>query len=101
MRVASTSARFARCIVSINLRNTVKKAAGKLLQSRYALPISITSRAEFQPLEFAPMIAKVVHFGTDDCHRLMVLRSAGYLVEDCACLEQLSGFLAGDAELDA
>jgi hypothetical protein len=47
------------------------------------------------------MIAKVVHFGTDDCHRLMVLRSAGYVVEDCASLVQLRAVLAGATEIEA
>ena len=35
------------------------------------------------------MPARVVHFGPDDCHRLTVLRSAGYTVEDCRSLLQL------------
>lgn len=35
------------------------------------------------------MPARVIHFGPDDCHRLMVLRSAGYTVEDCRSLVQL------------
>jgi hypothetical protein len=35
------------------------------------------------------MLARVIHFGPDDCHRLMVLRSAGYTVDDCRSLMQL------------
>jgi hypothetical protein len=39
------------------------------------------------------MFARVIHFGQDDCHRLMVLRSAGYLVKDCLSLNQLRAAL--------
>jgi hypothetical protein len=46
------------------------------------------------------MAARVIHFGPDDCHRLMVLQSAGYAVEDCLSLGQLRASLAGD-EADA
>jgi hypothetical protein len=42
------------------------------------------------------MAARVIHFGPDDCHRLMVLQSAGYVVEDCLSLGQLRASLAGD-----
>lgn len=47
------------------------------------------------------MPARVVHFGPDDCHRLMVLRSAGYTVEDCRSLLQLRDALADGASPDA
>lgn len=47
------------------------------------------------------MIARVIHFGTDDCHRLMVLRSAGYVVENCRSLVQLLACLADGAPADA
>ena len=47
------------------------------------------------------MIARVIHFGTDDCHRLMVLRSAGYAVENCGSLGQLRACLADDSAADA
>ena len=47
------------------------------------------------------MSARVVHFGPDDCHRLMVLESAGYTVEDCRCLGELRGALGGGAVVDA
>ena len=40
------------------------------------------------------MPARVIHFGPDDCHRLMVLESAGYVVGDCDCLAQLRKLLA-------
>jgi hypothetical protein len=39
------------------------------------------------------MAARVIHFGNDDCHRLMVLRSAGYAVNGCASLTQLRASL--------
>jgi hypothetical protein len=39
------------------------------------------------------MPARVIHFGPDDCHRLMVLRSAGYTVVDCQSLGQLRDIL--------
>jgi hypothetical protein len=29
---------------------------------------------------------RIIHFGADDCHRINVLRSAGYSVEDCRSL---------------
>ena len=46
----------------------------------------------------SPMHARLVHFGPDDCHRLMVLRSAGYAVEECQSLLQLGNSLsAGDS----
>lgn len=47
------------------------------------------------------MPARVIHFGPDDCHRLMVLRSAGYAVDDCHSLVQLRSCLANDAAPDA
>jgi hypothetical protein len=30
--------------------------------------------------------ARIIHFGKDDCHRVSVLRSEGYAVEDCRSL---------------
>ncbi len=65
------------------------------------LPYNRTPRAESENMEFAPMIAKVIHFGTDECHRLMVLRSAGYAVENCASLAQLCACLAAGEPADA
>jgi len=47
------------------------------------------------------MPARVIHFGPDDCHRLMVLESAGYAVENCDCLAELPRALADSAEVDA
>jgi hypothetical protein len=47
------------------------------------------------------MAAKVIHFGPDECHRLMVLRSAGYSVEDCRSLAELRAILDAGAAADA
>ncbi len=47
------------------------------------------------------MAAKVIHYGADDCHRLMVLRSAGYSVDECHSLVQLRDCLARGAQADA
>jgi hypothetical protein len=47
------------------------------------------------------MAARVIHFGPDDCHRLMVLRSAGYTVESCLSLGQFRAFLLAAVETDA
>ncbi len=44
------------------------------------------------------MIARVIHFGPDDCHRLMVLQRAGYSVEACHSILQFRTRLeTGDA----
>jgi hypothetical protein len=48
-----------------------------------------------------PILARVIHFGPDDCHRLMVLRSAGYAVENCDSLRQLGMSLSGGASAEA
>jgi hypothetical protein len=47
------------------------------------------------------MPGKVIHFGPDDCHRLMVLQSAGYTVQDCGSLPQLRLTLESDSAPDA
>ncbi len=47
------------------------------------------------------MTAKVIHFGPDYCHRMMVLRSAGYTVEDCETLLELDTSLAAGDSADA
>ena len=36
------------------------------------------------------MAANIVHFGIDNCCRLLVLRSAGYTVDDCPSVARLS-----------
>lgn len=35
------------------------------------------------------MATRVIHFGPDDCHRRMVLQSAGYSVDECHTLSEL------------
>lgn len=47
------------------------------------------------------MAARVIHFGPDDCHRLMVLRSAGYAVDGCESLAQLRRLLLTKTKADA
>jgi hypothetical protein len=47
------------------------------------------------------MPARVIHFGPDDCHRLMVLQTAGYAVEECHDLAELRGHLTQGAVVDA
>jgi hypothetical protein len=47
------------------------------------------------------MAARVIHFGPDDCHRLMVLRSAGYKVDGCVSLGQLRASLLAAGEAGA
>ncbi len=47
------------------------------------------------------MAARVIHFGEDDCHRLMVLRLAGYSVDECNSLVQLRSALLTDGSADA
>jgi len=47
------------------------------------------------------MTARVIYFGSDDCHRIMVLRSAGYTVEECSSLVQLRASLAAGEPADA
>lgn len=47
------------------------------------------------------MAARVIHFGPDDCHRLMVLRSAGYAVDGCVSLAQLRASLLAESRADA
>ena len=45
--------------------------------------------------------ARIIHFGTDDCHRLTVLRSAGYAVEDCRSLHAFREALTSDGKPEA
>jgi hypothetical protein len=39
------------------------------------------------------MAARIVHFGSDSCNRLIVLQNAGYVLEDCLYLPNLSSAL--------
>jgi hypothetical protein len=43
----------------------------------------------------------IIHFGLDDCHRILVLTNAGYTVHSCTSLSQLRAALLGLAEVDA
>jgi hypothetical protein len=45
--------------------------------------------------------SRIIHFGKDDCHRVNVLRSAGYAVEDCRTLRAFREALAADRKPDA
>lgn len=45
--------------------------------------------------------ARIIHFGKDDCHRVSVLRSAGYAVEDCRSLRAFREALTGGGTPDA
>jgi len=47
------------------------------------------------------MPGRVIHFGTDDCHRLMVLESAGYALKECDCLVELRRLLEDSVRTDA
>jgi FixJ family two-component response regulator len=44
--------------------------------------------------------AHVLHFGREDLHRVMVLRSAGYLVEECLTAGTLVGLIESGARAD-
>jgi hypothetical protein len=47
------------------------------------------------------MAALVIHFGADDCHRISVLRQAGYCVEECFSVPRLRFTLTEFPEPDA
>jgi hypothetical protein len=47
------------------------------------------------------MAASVVHFGTDECNRILVLRSVGYSVDACPTLTEFRCFLQREGEADA
>lgn len=47
------------------------------------------------------MAAHVLHFGDDDCHRVSILESAGYNVEQCASLRQFVANLQAGSQRDA
>ena len=44
------------------------------------------------------MTATIVHFGQDNCFRLLVLRGAGYIVEACDSLDRLATLLTTGVE---
>lgn len=45
--------------------------------------------------------AKVLHFGTDDCHRLLVLRNVGYSLDLCPTVEEFHSVLQKRTDADA
>ena len=47
------------------------------------------------------MAARVIYFGSDDCHRVAVLRSAGYEVRESNSLNNLGLDLQRDEQIDA
>ncbi len=47
------------------------------------------------------MAVRVIHFGPDECHRLTVLRSAGYCVDACGSLPELHASLEAGVTADA
>ena len=48
------------------------------------------------------MIARIVYFGIDDCHRIAVLRSAGCSVDECGgSIALLHAALTGPRQVDA
>jgi hypothetical protein len=49
--------------------------------------------------EWKEMAPKLIYYGTDHSHRVSVLRSAGYVVENCKSAPELVRFLESDAEI--
>jgi hypothetical protein len=47
------------------------------------------------------MAARIIHFGADNCHRLWVLKSAGYFIDDCQSVVQLRTVLQSGTDPDA
>lgn len=47
------------------------------------------------------MASRIIHVGTDRCHRLPVLKSAGYTVETCISVPELRNALTAEEQLDA
>lgn len=60
-----------------------------------------TGRISQPRLKGNSMISRVVHYGVDECHRIAVLRSKGYAVENCNSLPQLHNALAAERGTDA
>jgi hypothetical protein len=44
---------------------------------------------------------RLIHFGADDCHRVNVLRSAGYSVDDCRSMRAFREALTAERKPDA
>jgi hypothetical protein len=84
----------------VPLRSSKISAEG--VEKGYALRYKRTSMLRWAPRKKELiMAARVIHFGPDDCHRLMVLRSAGYAVDGCMSLAQLRASLLGGRAADA
>lgn len=47
------------------------------------------------------MVARLIYFGPDHCHRTMVLRNAGYCVEGCESVLKLDTLLGAGRAPDA
>lgn len=47
------------------------------------------------------MAARLLHFGPDDCNRLIVLQSAGYAVDLCSSFQDLQSAFDGSLRPDA
>jgi hypothetical protein len=56
-----------------------------------------------RPLSHGDTVASVrlIHFGSDDCHRVNVLRSAGYFVDDCRSMRAFQEALTAERKPDA
>ena len=46
-------------------------------------------------------MARIIHFGEDSCHRLMVLEGVGYAVERCESIKDLEYYLRSPHRPDA
>ena len=46
-------------------------------------------------------MARIIHFGDDSCHRLMVLESVGYAVERCESIKDLEYYISCPQRPDA
>jgi hypothetical protein len=86
--------------VSKNAHPFVKEVQTKYID-RGTIPLSKHLESQDSTTGVRPMFTRVIHFGPDDCHRLMVLRSAGYEVEDCDSPLQLSALLSSGASAEA
>jgi hypothetical protein len=47
------------------------------------------------------IMARIIHFGEDSCHRLMVLEGVGYAVERCESIQDLEYYLRSADRPDA
>src|ERR1700747_1580281 len=91
---------------SIRLTRESKPTTGvepsvQIKSVRYAL--SIVSRTQFSSVSPVTddLAATVLHFGSDKCKRVLVLRSAGYSVDVCLSLTEFRSALKERAETHA